>query len=485
MNDTEKIEFLKCGLRPHYFIHTYCQVYDPTPAVRAWLPFHLWPGQRQAYNSMIENDQVIILKARQLGLTWLVVAYALWKMLFEPGSIILLFSMRENEAADLLARIHGATEERIGGMYDMLPEFFREGAETTISNQLELVLANGSVARAFPATKRAGRSFTASMVIVDEADFLPYFKQLMTAVRPTIDAGGQIMALSTSDKEKPASEFKRLFKEAQAKLNGWKSVFLPWSTRPGRTAAWYAAKAASYEQDDLWQEYPATILEALAGRSAGKRFQPAWLNACYEAGRPIDSAGPAIPGLIVYEQPEDGRSYTIAVDTSEGDVTSDPSPATVFDDETWAEVAHLHGVFEPETLAGYTGQLSDYYSNATLCVERNNHGHAVHVALHALDYDNRIYINPFDNKEGWLSNLKYKTLAMDTAATIFKEGSATIRTEATQLELGSIEAATLKAPEGEYDDRALSFVIGLAALRWPTTYVPAVLVQATASGWNP
>ncbi len=484
MNRQERVEYLKCGLNPLYFIDTYCQVYDPTPSVLSWLPFNLWPGQRQALADIVVSRQVTILKARQLGITWLVVAYALWMMLFKPGSIILLFSMRENEAADLLARIHGSTEDRIGGMYDMLPDFFKEEIGITVDNQLELVFSNKSVARAFPATKRAGRSFTASVVIVDEADFIPHFKQLMTAVRPTIDAGGQIITLTTSDKEKPASEFKRIFKAARAGETGWKAIFLPWHTRPGRSAAWYAAKQASYTRDDLWQEYPATIAQALAGRSEGKRFAAAWLDNCYTAVPEIDSEM-SLPGLIVYERPRNGRLYLIAVDTSEGDATSDPSPATVFDAETWAEVAHLYGIFEMKALAGYASTLSDYYNTAVICVERNNHGHAVHVALYALGYNNRIYINPFDGKEGWLSSLKYKTLAMNNAADVFKEGSTEIHTEATQIELVGIEAATLKAVEGETDDRALSYVIGLAALRWPSAYMPAVFAHGAASGWNP
>ena len=31
------------------------------------------------------------------------------------------------------------------------------------------------------------------------------------------------------------------------------------------------------------------------------------------------------------------------------------------------------------------------------------------------------------------------------------------------------EAATLKAPQGFTDDRAMTLIIGLAALRWPST----------------
>ena len=66
----------------------------------------------------------------------------------------------------------------------------------------------------------------------------------------------------------------------------------------------------------------------------------------------------------------------------------------------------------------------------------------------------------------WLSNTKYKTLAMDNTAQVLREHGVKICTEATILELGTIEAATEKAIEGEYDDRAMTIVIGLAALKW-------------------
>ena len=45
----------------------------------------------------------VILKARQLGLSWLVVGWALWLMLFQPAATVLFFSKRDQEAVLLLA----------------------------------------------------------------------------------------------------------------------------------------------------------------------------------------------------------------------------------------------------------------------------------------------------------------------------------------------------------------------------------------------
>lgn len=55
---------------------------------------------------------------------------------------------------------------------------------------------------------------------------------------------------------------------------------------------------------------------------------------------------------------------------------------------------------------------------------------------------------------------------MDNAAQVFREHGVKIRTEATIIELGTIEAATEKAIEGKHDDRAMTIVMDLAALKW-------------------
>ena len=449
-------EYLKCKLSAHYFIHTYCQIEDPP--TRRWIPFHLWPAQSTSLQTITDERFVIALKARQLGLTWLCVAHALWTILFRPGSIVLFFSRRDDEAAELL--------DRIKDMHARLPQFLQASIGTSNEHEFQLPRL-GSVARSFPTTKHSGRSFTATLAIVDEADFIPWLRQLLAAVKPTVEAGGQLIIVSTSNKDKPQSEFKRVWREAIEGLNRYEAIFLPWSAHPDRDETWYQNQAADLSEDDLHQEYPATPEQALSQRGSSKRFHPDWISQCYEPS-PALQTGPPIPGLIVYREPSEGASYLIAVDTSEGDPNSDPSPATVFRADTWEEIAHLWGTFEPTALAGYLCQLAHYYNDAIACVERNNHGHAVHVALRALNNTPPIYRNPFDNKDGWLSNVKYKTLAIDNTAQVLREGGCLLHTEAIKIELAGIEAATLKAPEGEHDDRAMTVIIGLAALRWPS-----------------
>ena len=436
-----------------YFIDLYCYIEDKVKL--GWVAFKLWPAQFRTLNTICANHQVIILKARQLGLTWLLICYALWMMIFRPGSGILLFSRRDDEASELL--------DRIKNVHARLPAWLQATIKTDNEHELEFGKLD-SWARAFPTTKHSGRTYTATLAIIDEADFIPWLKRLLNAVKPTIDAGGELIILSTVDKENTNSEFKRIWNQAVKGMNNYKPVFLPWDVRPERDLAWYQRQKEDYEEDDLYQEYPASPEEALAARKASKRFNPKWITQCV-GDRESEDATLTVPGFYQFVPPQKGRRYLLAADPAEGNPSSDPSAASMFDCETWEQVAVVYGKFEPDVFAGYLIQTAEYYNSGMICWERNNHGHAVEVAIRYQDYSN-IYISPFDKKAGWLSNQKYKMLAVDHCAQVLREARCTINDEGTVNELAMFEAATLKAPEGENDDLAMTAIIGLAALRW-------------------
>jgi hypothetical protein len=59
-----------------------------------------------------------------------------------------------------------------------------------------------------------------------------------------------------------------------------------------------------------------------------------------------------------------------------------------------------------------------------------------------------------------------KTLAVDNAAQVLREGNCILNHEGTLAELAVFEAATLRAPSGAADDLAIAFINGLAGLKW-------------------
>jgi len=431
----------------------------------SWTPFRLWPEQRRVAGLLEGNRLVVVLKARQLGLTWLVLAFALWLMLFHPIATVLLFSRRDDEAADLLA-------VRLHGMHDHLPAWLQAGGFTA-DNEHKWALLSGSRALAFPTT--AGDSYTATLAVVDEADLCPDLDRLMRAVKPTIDGGGRMVLLSRSDKSKPHSPFKRMYQAARQGLNGWVPIFLPWHARPDRDAAWYEAQrrdvlARTGATDDLAEQYPATDTEALAPRQLDKRIPSAWLTQCFVEAKPIDPAGhyapayrlPAIPGLVVYVRPQPGRAYVIGADPAEGNPISDDSALAVLDVVSGEEVATLAGKFEPTVFAGYIAQLAEWYNGAAILCERNNHGHAVLAGLDTLGLSGSL-LGGHDGKTGWMSSTLGKVKMYDACADQVKNCEVVIHSPATFDQLASIDGSTLRAPEGQNDDRADAFALAYAA----------------------
>jgi hypothetical protein len=460
-----RVEQVKCVRSFPYWLDTHGRLYDP--AARGWIRFRLWPAQVEVADRLVGARRLVVLKARQLGLTWLAVGFALWLMLYRPAATVLLFSQRDDEAEHLL-------KFRLHGMYDRLPRWM-QSARPVIDNEHELRLSNGSAALAFPTT--GGRSYAASFALVDEADHTPDLDRLLDAVKPTVDAGGRLLLLSTVDKARPDSPFKRIYEAACAGRNGYAAIFLPWQARPDRSAAWYAEIRRDFIErdgvaDSLHGEYPATDLEALAGRTLDRRFAAEWLAAC-------DGTGDRETDLPVYQSTDlpfyqfvsaqPGRAYVIAADPAEGNPQSDESAAAVLDAETAEQVAVLAGRFEPAVFAAGLARLSADYNVAPILVERNNHGHAVILWLeeHREGEEGarcgRLLVGR-DGRPGWLTTAYHKALAFDAAADILRRGGARIRDRATLTQLLSIRGASLSAPPGAMDDRAVAFVLALAAL---------------------
>lgn len=457
--DTKK-ELTKCSLSCHYFIVTYVKIYDPS--AKEWIPFSLWVDQQATLDTILAERLVVILKARQLGLTWLVLAYALWLMLFRATAITLLFSRRDTEAKYLLS------EERLKGVYTRLPDWMQFEEAHQYDAAHNWILPNGSAAKAFPTS--AGDSYAATLAIVDEADLAPDLNRLMRAVKPTIDGGGQMILLSRSDKSRPMSEFKNIYRAAKQKLNGWTSVFLPWYSRPSRDQEWYEAQRADIlnrttSLDDLHEQYPATDTEALSPRTLDKRIAPKWLEQCYQEQDPLEDieAAPAISGLRIYKEPEPDHAYRIGLDPAEGNPTSDDSAFVVVDEANGEEIASFKGKVQPSTLANYGDQVGQYYNNAGLLPERNNHGHAV--ILWFEQNSELEVLKGEDGRPGWLSNSLGKTRMYDDGADVFRDGDAIVHSFDTYFQLASIEGSTLRAPKGQLDDLADSYVLAQVARR--------------------
>lgn len=111
-------------------------------------------------------------------------------------------------------------------------------------------------------------------------------------------------------------------------------------------------------------------------------------------------------GLIrIWEDPQPGVRYVAGCDTSEGRPTSDPNGTGILNAETGTQVACLHGLFDPSSLAGETVKLCKRYNEALLGVEEENHGHAVLMRIKQLGYikpQEQLYYRTMKRGAGWV-----------------------------------------------------------------------------------
>jgi hypothetical protein len=245
-----------------YWIETYCKILIRNDdGSRLYEPFVLWKFQQQLIAAFQKNEEhFCILKARQLGITTTVCAYVLWRAMYKSNAYILLLSKREPEATKLL--------ERIKATYERLPAWMKEFCPPAdIWNNQTISFGNGSKVESMAATEGAGRSDTASLVFIDEADYVADLAALYSAVKPTVDGpGGQLIIASTS--QGPMRFFHDLYGQAMQRKGKLRAVFIPWFAHPGRTPEWLARETADYSETQRKREYPAVYTEAFAANQA-------------------------------------------------------------------------------------------------------------------------------------------------------------------------------------------------------------------------
>lgn len=234
------------------------------------IPFSLWPSQLPIAEQLVVGEWLIVLKARQVGLTWLVVAYALWRMLYTPLFTVVVVAQKEEYATKILAT-------KFNHLYRKLPAPFRQGARAKVKDDASLIrLANGAEIHAVAGTEDAGRSDTINLVILDECARIKEAAKCFQGAGPGLDnAKGQCVLITSS--RGPQGWFYDQWQAADAGATRFRHVFLPWDAHPQRDTAWYEREQGEHASDPNYmrQEFPASVEEAF--EAAAGRVYPLFL----------------------------------------------------------------------------------------------------------------------------------------------------------------------------------------------------------------
>lgn len=236
---------------------SYIRVRSDDPNAPGAIPWAPWDFLTERALSWEAGNSEVILKARQLGMTWLFAAYADWCA--RNGKAVGVFSAGQVESRGILDRVRYIEET--------LPKHLQSIA--TIRSDDAVYPSGGSI-RVFPSTEHAGISFTFQVVAFDEAHFHPYAAQNYAAARPTLSAGGQFLMFSTADPALgPNGFFHDMYWASERGETPYKAHFIPWNARPGRDEGWLAREKTAFtgmpEEFDAY--YPATAESAFVAKS--------------------------------------------------------------------------------------------------------------------------------------------------------------------------------------------------------------------------
>ena len=215
----------KCVKSIEYFAETYGFITGPGGA--GIIPMHLEKYQKTLLKSFVDEKYIVVVKARQLGVSTSLMFYALWFSIFSTGKRCLVVAHRKESAEEFITKLKTA--------YEFLPEWLKPSCVLYSKNTVEF--DTKSTVKAITSNPNAARSFSATLVLLDEAGFVKECDEVVKAIGPTVAASdGKLIAISTPNGNSPDNWFYKTVTAAQIRKQSaekdevnWRLHELPWT----------------------------------------------------------------------------------------------------------------------------------------------------------------------------------------------------------------------------------------------------------------
>lgn len=349
-------EIIKCGKDPLYFIKNYARIQHP---LRGTIPFETYQFQDDCINAFVKNRFNIILKSRQLGLSTISAAYAVWLAIFQKDKNVLVIATKLATAQNFIKKVAVILQSLPKWL--LLPKFE--------PSKQQIGFSNGSQIKAVPTSDDAGRSEALSLLIVDEAAFIRDFDEIWTGLYPTVSTGGRAIVLSTP--RGVGGQYYRLWTEAEANINEFNAIRLPWNVHPEHDQEWFDNETKNLPKRTVAQEFLCDFI------TSGDTFlQPTDLEHLRtQISNPLEKTGHD-HNAWVWSHPIPGRSYIISADVARGDAR-DFSAFHIIDTHDSEVAVEYMGKVPPEKLADMLAEWGKKYNDALVIPENNTFGYFV------------------------------------------------------------------------------------------------------------
>lgn len=483
------------------------------------VPFELNKAQKKLWEDikqlMREGKpvRIVILKARQLGMSTFVQAYLLWKAIMCPGHNGLVVAHQEDAASELFSKIEM--------MYRMLPDELREELESIKDTKRQgKKLGFGGELNSLLYVDTAnnpalGRGQTFQHVHLSEMAFYNKPDEIMFGLNMSVPNAPNTTIIIESTANGMGNYFHGMWSSAVEGNSSFVPLFLPWTDDPQYRLPVPEDFKMTKDERKLKKDYNLDLEQIVWRRTA-------IMDGCdgdelkFQQENPIDpeeafliSGSPYFnrdamsfyrgtcrdpkkqgsievvdgkPKFIeheegswhVWESPKEKRSYIIGADPAGGSAR-DYSGAHILDANSLEVVATFRGKIDPHDFARQLKWMGLAYNKALIAVERNGESRAVVLKLvNDLMYPRMFYHHVEESWNGgiqkswgWSTNSRTRPAMIAQLGEVLRERHLKLYCSRTMQDIESfVRVDTSKiaeAAQGAWDDMVMSLAIATSS----------------------
>jgi len=410
MTKAELNEYIKCARDPVYFLNTHGYVYD----IRKKQVDRLtcFDYQEDMVRKFDKNQNNIVLKSRQLGLSVITAGFVVWTLLFKIDQRILIVANDGAAAVRFLSTVKQ--------FMDYLPKFFYNPAkDDDKNNEKFLSLKSGNWVKAVASSKQAGRGEALTMLILDEVAFIENADDIWMGAGLALTATkGKCIMISTP--YGTGNLYHRTWVASKQPDSTFVGTTIHWTEHPvysigkemrkdefGRSywwSPWYEGECERFNYDRIkiaqeldlsFEGSRALVIDSGILSRIKQDVLTKSTPICYY-DHTLENADRFVTDIKttfhVWEKPNPSGNYIVSCDVGRGD-GSDFSTIQVIDANELKQVAEYQGKIPPDLFAHMIYKVGKDYNDAYIVIEANSFGLATCLVLkNQLKYNaNRIY----------------------------------------------------------------------------------------------
>ena len=435
--------------------------------------FKLYEPQKRIIDSFFRDNNMILLKSRQIGISTLVQAIIAHICTFYKNCVIGIISRKGDEASDFCRKVQD--------MIDNLPDWIRPVYKRKATQYF--ILDNGcqlyteSISPSNPGAPFRGKAIV--LLVVDEAAHIKYIDQAWTSVAPALSKSQQTAGeknipfgtfiISTPNKTSGIGHwYFDMWVKAEANKNSFKPHKIHWSeiSAFANDPLWYKKQCDNLNNDakKIAQELDLKFI----GSDSSLFSDVTQMKLQTIIHKPIETKRGQHSGVFeIFEPIKPHEYHLISVDTASAAGT-DNSTIQVMNFTSMNQILEYQGKLEPKLFADEVKLVARMFPNNLIIVE-NTGGYGLTV-LNELQFDEHYQYNIYGEYRGTLStnkkwiaglstNTKSRPLILDALFTYVTDFPDTVKSVKLANELLALTNKThkLQADAGFNDDLAMAW----------------------------